>query len=204
VIRTIWTPVSGEVQHFFDDVLICASHSLPPRYTQLVSAGELTGLEEFKPEYLAGFVTERYTVPPKEGWNAAQLIMDGTVRELCRQDIGGNHQQLTSVETQHVGVTFKHILLPVWMTSYRYRERTYRVVINGRTGEVMGDRPYSVWKIFFLVVVILALLAALVFVFVRINSGRAAAPPPERGGATARRAGVNYLATSSKSWRAYL
>src|SRR5262249_54922111 len=91
-------------------------------------------------------------------------------------DIGGNHQQLTSVETQHVGVTFKHVLLPVWMTSYRYRDRTYRVVINGRTGEVMGDRPYSVWKIFFLVVILLALLAGLVFLIVRVSGGRATAP----------------------------
>jgi DNA-directed RNA polymerase subunit RPC12/RpoP len=178
VTRTIWTPVSGEVQHFFDDVLICASQSLPEHYVSLVTPSELAGLEEFKPEFLSGFVTERYTVAPKEGWEKAKLIMDGQIRQLCRQDIGGNHQRLDSVETQHVGVTFKHILLPVWLTSYRYREKTYRVLINGRTGQVTGDRPYSVWKILALVLVILAIVAALVFVFTRITgSARAASVP---------------------------
>ena len=177
VTRTVWTTVWGEVQHFFDDVLVCASQSLPEHHLHVVRPKELAGLEEFKPEYLSGFVTERYTVGPRDGWEKAKLIMDGGIREMCRQDIGGDHQRLDSVETQHVGVTFKHVLLPVWLTNYRYRDRSYRVLINGLTGEVTGDRPYSVWKILALVLVLVALVAALVFAILHFTGkGRAAAP----------------------------
>jgi DNA-directed RNA polymerase subunit RPC12/RpoP len=173
VVKTHWTPVSGEVQHFFDDVLICGTKSLPDRYVSVVQPKELAGLEEFKPEFLPGFSTERYTIGPKEGFDLAKLVMDGHIRVLCCQDIGGNHQQLHTVETQHVGVTFKHILLPVWLTSYRYREKSYRVLINGQTGTVLGDRPYSFWKILALVLVILAVVAAIIFVVVKVsNAGR--------------------------------
>ena len=51
----------------------------------------------------------------------------------------------------HLGVTFKHLLLPIWLATYRYRDQLYQILVNARTGEVQGRRPYSVWKIFFLV-----------------------------------------------------
>jgi hypothetical protein len=35
----------------------------------------------------------------------------------------------------------------------------YQVVVNARTGEVQGERPYSAWKIAALVGVILLILA---------------------------------------------
>src|SRR5437763_12837963 len=93
--------------------------------------------------------------------------MDAEVRQLCVRDIGGDHQRLDSVSTQHVGVTFKHVLLPVWLSSYRYNDRTYRVLVNGQTGEVLGDRPYSWVKITALV---LAVLAAVLLIVLLIRS----------------------------------
>src|SRR5262249_24948907 len=108
-------------------------------------------------------------IGPKEGFDQATVVMDGQIRVLCCQDIGGDHQQLMSAETQHVGVTFKHLLLPVWLTSYRYRDRSYRVLINGQTGEVLVDRAYSFWKILSLVLVILALVAAIIFAAVKLS-----------------------------------
>ncbi len=61
VMRTLWTPVAGEVRHFFDDVLICASKGLPEEYRTKVMPRELKGLEEFKPDFLSGFKTEQLT-----------------------------------------------------------------------------------------------------------------------------------------------
>src|SRR5262249_2340649 len=147
VTRTRWYPVCGEVRHFFDAVLVCASGGIPPYYTRGLTHAELKDLEPFRPDYLSGFKTERYPLGPREGFSQAKQIMDQTIRQLCCRDIGGNHQQLATVHTQHVGVTFKHILLPLWLASYRYRGQSYRVLINGRTGAVKGDRPYSWAKI---------------------------------------------------------
>ena len=42
---------------------------------------------------------------------------------------------------------FKHILLPIWVSSYRYNKKIYRFLINARTGETHGERPYDKWKI---------------------------------------------------------
>lgn len=159
--RTRWTRVSGEVDHFFDDVLVCASRSLPEPYVDRLEPWDLEDLEGFQPEFLSGFKTERYTVTLGEGFAAATEIMDAQIRLLCNRDIGGDHQRLDSVETQHVGVTFKHLLLPIWLAVYRYHDKTYRIMVNARTGEVVGSRPYSAAKIAALVLAILIAVLAI-------------------------------------------
>jgi DNA-directed RNA polymerase subunit RPC12/RpoP len=160
VTKIRWYPVAGDVEHFFDDVLVCASESIPGDLIRQLTPWDLPNVELFKPEFLAGFQTERYTVDLKQGFDQARGIMDGEIRTLCCQDIGGDHQQLATVNTQHTAITFKHILQPVWLAPYHYRDQIYRIVINARTGEVVGTRPYSYWKIVFLVLGILAAIGA--------------------------------------------
>ena len=67
--------------------------------------------------------------------------MDAEIRGLCTQDIGGNHQRLYSVHTQHVGITFKHVLLPLWLAAYRYQDQTYRILVNGATAKSWAGGP---------------------------------------------------------------
>src|SRR5260370_12524211 len=141
VIRTMGLPVSGEVQHFFDDVLVCASRSLPPDRVDALAPWDLSHLEGYKAEFLSGFKTERYAVGLKEGFDVAKGIMANTIAELCREDIGGHHQIVDSMNTQHVGVTFKHLLLPLWLAGYRYFDRGFRVVVYGRTQSTSRARP---------------------------------------------------------------
>jgi hypothetical protein len=75
-----------------------------------------------------------------------------------RGDIGGDVQNITSLSVKYNDITFKHILLPMWISAYKYNAKVYRFMINARTGEVQGERPYSFWKIFFFVLFILALI----------------------------------------------
>jgi predicted RNA-binding Zn-ribbon protein involved in translation (DUF1610 family) len=171
VTKTRWYHVSGEVQHFFQDIFICASKGVPEHYARTLRPRDLKALEAFRSEFLSGFKTERYTIGPSDGFEEAKQIMDGEIRELCRRDIGGDHQRVESVNTQHVGVTYKHILLPIWLASYRYQEKSYRVLVNGQTGEVLGDRPYSWVKIAILVAVILAAVLAAFLLFTSLARG---------------------------------
>jgi DNA-directed RNA polymerase subunit RPC12/RpoP len=172
VTRTSWTWVSGEVQHFFDDVLVCASKSLPNDLVCKLEPWDLNSLEGFRPEFLSGFRAERYAVDLQEGFGTARQIMDVTIRQLCCKDIGGDHQRLTEVKTQHMGVTFKHLLLPVWVASYRYRDKLYQILVNARTGEVVGRRPYSVAKIVSLVIALAALALLIWFLIARSQGVR--------------------------------
>ena len=147
VVRTRWTPASGVVQNAFDDLLIPASESLPRACLEQLEPWDLPGLVPYDDAFLSGFRAESYTVDLPTGFAAAKTRMEGPIHASIRQDIGGDHQQIHSVHTRYSHVTFKHILLPVWISAYRYHDRVYRFLVNARTGEVQGERPYSAWKI---------------------------------------------------------
>lgn len=153
-----WRPASGRVARWFDDVLVLGSRALPKTYTDALQPWDLSALEPYTPEYLAGFQAEGYSIDLEEAYDEARAKMDATIRRDVAFDIGGDRQRIHSIQTAVSDVTFKHILLPVWMAAYKYRGKSYRFVVNGQTGRVQGERPYSAWKIAFAVT--LAALAA--------------------------------------------
>jgi DNA-directed RNA polymerase subunit RPC12/RpoP len=145
--HTRWTSVSGVVSNSFDDILILASKSLPDEYARRLEPWDLASLVPYADEYLSGFRAESYQVSLPDGFEAAKEVMASAIETSIRNDIGGDEQRIGSAQTEYRDITFKHILLPVWLSAYRFGERIYRIFINARTGEVQGERPYSAWKI---------------------------------------------------------
>jgi LSD1 subclass zinc finger protein len=156
--HTRWTPASGHVERFHDDVLVMASKSLPEGISDSVRRFDLKGLVPYQPEFVSGFQAEAYQVSLKDGFPIAKQFIDEAIRALIRRDIGGDQQRIHSVSTRYADVKFKHVLLPVWISAYRYRDKVYRFLINGQSGEVSGESPKSWWKIAFLVLAILVVL----------------------------------------------
>lgn len=159
-----WSPASGRVQRFFDDVLVLASQSLPRAYTDALAPWDLTELRPYSADYLAGFASEGYTVSLADGQKIGQEEMQQVIVGDVRRDIGGDEQRIQSLDTDYSDQTFKHVLLPVWMAAYKYGGKTYRFVVNGQTGKVKGERPYSVWKIAFAVLLALLVAGAVAYV----------------------------------------
>ncbi|NBC18610.1 MAG: hypothetical protein GVY18_15005 [Bacteroidetes bacterium] len=154
--KTRWYSERGTLEHFFDDVVIPASNSLPRSYTQKLEPWDLDNLEPYTEAYLSGFRSERYSVGLEQGWSYAQDLIDAEIDQRIRRQIGGDEQRITWKNTRYDDITFKHILLPVWISAYRYNDEVYRFLVNARTGEVQGERPWSWVKI------TLAVLAALI------------------------------------------
>jgi len=159
-----WRSVSGRVARAFDDVLVLASHALPKHYTDALPPWDLAALEPYAPEYLAGFAAEAYTVPLDDGYTEARGLMDEVIARDVKFDIGGDRQRIHAIQTEVSDASFKHILLPVWMAAYKYRGASYRFVVNGRTGRVQGERPWSAWKIAFAVLIGLLIAGAFGYV----------------------------------------
>jgi len=175
VAKVRWSPARGRVARFFDDVLVLASRSLPESFARALPPWDLAALEPYSPEYLAGFRAEAYTIDLAEAFTDARAQMDRTIERDVRFDIGGDRQRVHRIETQVSDVTFKHVLLPVWVAAYRYRGESYRFLVNGQTGRVQGERPYSAWKI--AVAIALALIAAGAIGY-GLAAGEGMAPPP--------------------------
>ena len=67
-------------------------------------------------------------------------------------------------------MTFKHLLLPMWLLTVIYAGKPFQVFINGVTGEVQGDRPFSKVKIAAAVTLGVILIAVILY-FVNRSSG---------------------------------
>ncbi len=163
--KTRWWPASGRVRNFFDDLLVPASHSLPAGDVRKLEPWDLGELKPYADEFLAGFGAESYAVNLPSGFEVAKELMAPEINATIRRDIGGDEQRITTSSSTYHSVTFKHILLPVWVCAYRYKDRAFRILVNARTGEVIGDRPWSVAKISFLVAVLITLVVAAVAIF---------------------------------------
>ncbi len=155
-----WSHVRGHVSRFFDDVLIGASLSLPRQILDRLQPWDLEDLVPYDEKYISGFQSEYYQIELDEGFDRAKQVMDGIINRDIAFDIGGDHQRIHQVRTGHKETTYKHCLLPIWSAAFLYRNKSYRFVINGRTGQVQGERPYSYWKIAFSVILGIILIGS--------------------------------------------
>lgn len=158
ITRTRWYPAGGQVVNGFDDVLVPAGRSLPPEVVSTLEPWDLKNLVPYADEYMSGFQAEAYQLDLGDGFEQAKSLMEGAVRRSVERDIGGDHQQIDTIRSQYDDITFKHILLPVWISAYRYRDRTYRFIVNARTGQVQGERPWSAAKIAMAVIAVIMIL----------------------------------------------
>jgi predicted RNA-binding Zn-ribbon protein involved in translation (DUF1610 family) len=159
--RTRWRSVSGTVWNRFDDVLVPATRSLPQKYVEELEPWDLKNLTPYNEQYVGGFRAESYSVTLPEGFARAKEIMEVKIRASVCRDIGGDHQRIHVLKSRHDNITFKHLMLPIWLSSYRYKEKVFRFLVNGRTGEVQGERPYSWIKILLAAVAAVGVIAGI-------------------------------------------
>lgn len=147
---TDWYPTSGIVSRDFDDIAVCAVKGEGAADVEAVRPFDtVRELKPFAGEYLAGYNAELYSIKADEGFETAKERMEDTMRDLAASDICCRFDSARSVliNPRYTNVTYKHVLLPVWSSLFAYSGKTYRYVVNGATGAVFGQRPYSVLKI---------------------------------------------------------
>lgn len=161
--HTRWSSVSGSHQRFFDDVLVLGTKGMNRELMDSLEPWPLDNIQPFTQELLAGFLARTYEVELDEGFPIAKKRIDAGIELDVRRLIGGDHQRIDKLQTRYDAITFKHLLLPVWLLAYRYHDKTYQVLVNAVTGEVQGQRPYSVWKITLTVLFVLAVVGVIAY-----------------------------------------
>ena len=164
--HTRWESAWGQRADAYDDVLVCASVGLPQELADSLKSFDTTQLVPYTPGYLAGWQAEEYAVDLQTGFGRAKEKIDSEQNERCAGDVPGDTHRALDVNNTYQDLTFKHVLLPVWLAAYRYRGEVYRYLVNGQTGEVQGKAPYSWWKIS---LTVLSLVAAIVLAVLLAN-----------------------------------
>jgi ribosomal protein S27E len=155
--RTRWYNSSGELEHFFDDDAVPGTVGVHAKLLrQIEPFPTIQDLKPYDPAYVRGWTVERYQIDLRQAASVNQQQMDRTIEQLCSREVPGDTQRNLEVQSDFQGRTFKHILVPVWLTTYTYGPRSFQVIVNGYTGKMAGEHPLSWVKI------TLAVLAALV------------------------------------------
>lgn len=156
-----WTPVSGQLRHFFDDTPIPGTTGLHPELLREVEPFPTQDAVPYDTAFLSGFIVEHYQVVLIEAARQGRERMERELYNMCAGDIPGDTHRNLHIEPQYHGETFKHILAPVWVLTYQYGKDAYQVIVNGQTGEIAGEAPLSWWKVTLLVIFALVALALL-------------------------------------------
>ncbi len=158
-----WHRRSGHLKHFFDDVLVVASGGLDQRHMNRVLPFLLDEVVNFDQRLMVGWEAEIYNINVDEGAQRADNVVDYKLRSMCSSQLGGDEQRNLHIQSHKYGQTFKHIILPVWICSYKYNNEIYHFTINGQTGKVYGKKPTSYWKIAGMILLFVLFIASLYF-----------------------------------------
>jgi DNA-directed RNA polymerase subunit RPC12/RpoP len=145
--RTRWEPAWGQRQDYNANILVCAGRGLPPELAESVTSFDVRQLVPYQPSYLAGWRAEQYSLDLMPGWQQGMQKMISIQQGRCGRDVGGDTHQSLVVNNTFTAITFKHVLLPIWIAAYRYHGKAFQFLVNGQTGEVVGKAPWSWVKI---------------------------------------------------------
>ena len=152
-----WEPAAGQMQHFFDDDLVCASIGVHASLLRGIEPFSTKDLRPYDAGYVSGWVVERYQIDLVAAAQAARNAMDAETRQLCAAQIPGDTYRNLDVRANYSAQTFKHILAPVWLLSYNFGARNFQAVMNGFTGAIQGEYPKSWVKISLLVIAVVVI-----------------------------------------------
>jgi len=163
--HTRWESAWGRRSDDYDDLLVCASQGLPRELADQLKTFNTQQLVPYSPGFLAGWRAEEYAVDLNDGFGLAQTKMQAEQESRCAKDVPGDTHRSLSVDNTYSALTFKHVLLPLWIAAYRYNNKVYRFLVNGQTGEVVGKAPWSWVKITLLVITVAVALFLLYYFF---------------------------------------
>lgn len=160
--RTRWRPARGHVSTWFDDVVIAASRGLDAKILARLEPHPTEELVPYETRFVSGWQVEQYQVTLPDAARSAFGVMEGTLRTMCGREVPGDTYRNLRIHPEFSRKTFKHILVPVWLLSYRYRGQVWHGAMNAVTGRTYARFPISVWKV---VIVVLVSIAAILVIF---------------------------------------
>ncbi len=168
--NTKWEHVSGNYSKNFTDLLIVASDQVSQGLIAGVQPFDLTKLTKYDAQYISGFLAERYSIDIKQGWQMATAEIHQQLEEGIEDQIGGDEVKDVNINTNYKSIKYKLMLLPMWISSYRFKDKVYNFIINGQTGKVSGNAPTSWAKVLGLlggIAGVIAIIVTLVKLFAK-------------------------------------
>lgn len=155
--RTVidWRWEDGQVTVKIEDLLVEGSSRISQVILKRLLPFNLNDLVAYAPDYLAGWQAQAYDVTLPKAWEQGKEEMREQAKKACYEDIHSSHVRNFSMTADFADESWRYILLPVYLTAYRFQEKVYQVMANGQTGVVAGQKPVAWWKVWLAVALLL-------------------------------------------------
>lgn len=167
IVETVWHHTNGKYSEFIDDELVIATNKQDKSMLKGIEPFDTANNKAYKPEYIAGFVAERYSVGLKDAWKKAETSIRNKLRNHVSDKIRNEHRadrtRNVSLTTNFTNKTYKYLLLPIWVSNFKYNDKVYQFMVNGQTGKISGKTPLSIPKIVITVIAVIAVIAILYY-----------------------------------------
>lgn len=141
----VWDWESGAVSLFTDDMLVSGSSQLSLKLLGQLRGYRLGDLVPYDPTFLAGLSAQAYEVDLETAWERARRQMRARTKEACQKQASASTMRNFSMNLDFSEESWRYILLPLYLATYRYGDKVFQVMVNGQTGVVAGQRPVD-WK----------------------------------------------------------
>lgn len=163
--RTRYFTVSGNYEMFFDDVLIQASGTIDQKSLNKLQPFQTNDSREYTKEYLSGYTATQNTKSGLECWEEAKGVIGNHLQSAILSQYVYDVVSSFRISTQYSGITFKYILLPVYVGHCKWHTKIYNFFVNGLNGKVTGKAPISPLKVFITVLIAAGVIVGLYFLF---------------------------------------
>lgn len=141
--ETEWWELAGRHHKYHTWFVIVGSSRLPQTDAERIKPFRLESLKRYKPYFLAGWLAEEYSIDRDQAFQQGKGAFDREERTAIDQFMPGDQHRDLHSDTEFANVQSDLILLPVYVLTYRYRDKVYRFLMNGQTGKLAGDKPVS-------------------------------------------------------------
>ena len=143
ITRTMHYDVRREGSARFQKIPVDGSQKMPDNYMDSLEPFDYSQLKPFSTGYLPGFLADRFDVSAEDSTPRMESRCQETLETLLRQDI--NHMMVVprDFRTRVQEKTAHYALLPVWLLSTKWGDKTYLFAMNGQTGKFVGELPTS-------------------------------------------------------------
>ncbi len=172
-----WYHTRGSYDKFINDELVCATTNHDRAMLRGIEPFDTENNLVYKPEYIAGFASERYSLGLRDAWGEAKRDIesgiDSDVERKVRNEYNTTHVDSVRINVSYGNLTYKYLLLPVWLSTYTYKGKVYKFMVNGRTGRVSGKYPISPLRVAIAVLLGLCVVGLFVWLAASDASGTA-------------------------------
>ncbi len=135
----------------FEDITTSALSSEDKAMLEGILPYPLDEYRDFSMPYLQGFVAKKRDIERESIGGEVKGRMNSYAETLLRDTAPGyNVFDVRNLDVAILSSHWEYSLMPIWMLTYKKKDKTYVYAMNGSTGKLYGELPVSIPKLLLL------------------------------------------------------